>query len=282
MVKTGTSERPDLPLAVVIGAGGMGMSAARRLGQSHRIVMASLVPEQNAQRQQALFEDGIDAVAVECDITDTESVAALAEFVAARGPLRTLAHVAALSPSLGTWREIISVNLVGAAAVERAVLPLAQQGTAAIFVSSLAAHLLAPPGVDVIEVLDNPLAPDFIERLEAVVPVQSPSTAYGLSKFAMNRMCRRRALAWGRRGARIVSLSPGMIATPMGALEFAGASREGKLKLLANSPLAREGTMVETADAIEFLASPRASFITGTDLLVDGGVAAALLFPGET
>jgi len=75
-------------------------------------------------------------------------------------------------------------------------------------------------------------------------------------------------------------MSPGMIATPMGALEFAGASRDVKLKLLELSPLGREGTMVETADAIEFLASARASFITGTDLLVDGGVAAAMRFPG--
>jgi NAD(P)-dependent dehydrogenase (short-subunit alcohol dehydrogenase family) len=282
VVKTGTSERPDLPLAVVIGGGGMGMSTARRLGQSCRIVLASLSAEKNAQRQQALFEDGVDAVAVQCDITDADAVRALADFVAARGPLRTLAHVAALSPSLGDWREIISLNLIGMAHVERAFLPLAQQGTAAIFVSSLAAHLMAPPSPEVVAALDEPLAPDLFERLDAVVPERSSGAAYGLSKFAMNRMCRRRAVAWGRRGARIVSMSPGMIATPMGALEFAGPSRPGKLKLLENSPLSREGTMIETADAIEFLASSRASFITGTDLLVDGGVAAAMLFPGES
>lgn len=280
-MKTGTSERPDLPVAVVVGGGAMGMSAARRLGQSCRIVLASLSGAKNAARQQALFEDGIDAVAVECDITSASSVAKLADFVSERGALRVLAHVAAMSPSMGSWREILSLNLIGAAHVERALLPLASQGAAAIFVSSLAGHPLNPPAPEVIAVLDDPLAPDFFDRLEALVPEPTPGAAYVLSKFALNRICQRRAAAWGRRGARILSMSPGMIATPMGAIEFSGSSREEKLKLLERAPLGREGTMVETADAIEFLASDRASFITGTDLLVDGGVAAAIRFLEE-
>jgi NAD(P)-dependent dehydrogenase (short-subunit alcohol dehydrogenase family) len=279
VVKTGTSERPDLPIAVVIGGGGMGMSTARRLGQHCRVVLASLSAEKNPQREAALKEDGIDAVAVQCDITDPGSVAELAKFVAARGRLRTLAHVAALSPSMGDWTTLMKVNLVGAKLIEAAMLGLAEPHTAAVFVSSLAGHRNEPPSAEVFKVLDDPLAPDFLPRLEALVPEHDSRTAYGLSKIALNRMCRQRAAAWGRKGARIVSMSPGMIATPMGALEFATASREIKLGLLAKTPLGREGTMIETADAIEFLASERASFITGTDLLVDGGVNAALAFP---
>ena len=92
-------------------------------------------------------------------------------------------------------------------------------------------------------------------------------------------MCRRRAAAWGARGARIVSLSPGLIATPMGALEF--AAQPAKRALLPLTPLQREGTMVEIADAVDFLVSDRASFITGTDLLVDGGIHAALREGGD-
>ena len=279
MVKTGTSERPDLPIAVVIGGGGMGMSTARRLGQHCRVVLASLSAEKNPQREAALKEDGIDAVAVQCDITDAGSVAELAKFVAARGRLRTLAHVAALSPSMGDWTTLMKVNLVGAKLIEEAMLGLAEPHTAAVFVSSLAGHRNEPPSAEVFKVLDDPLAPDFLPRLEALVPEHDSRTAYSLSKVALNRMCRQRAAAWGRKGARIVSMSPGMIATPMGALEFATGSREIKLGLLAKTPMGREGTMIETADAIEFLASERASFITGTDLLVDGGVNAALAFP---
>jgi NAD(P)-dependent dehydrogenase (short-subunit alcohol dehydrogenase family) len=278
-MKTGTSERPDLPIALVIGGGGMGMSTARRLGQSCRIVLASLTAEKNAQREAALREDGVDAVAVQCDVTDPASVASLAAFVAERGPLRTLAHVAALSPVMGDWRTLLGINLIGPALMERAMLPLARQGTAAIFVSSLAGHSASQTPSDVVAVLDNPLAPDFFDRLEALVPEKTPGQSYSLSKSALNRMCRRRAAAWGRQGARIVSMSPGMIATPMGALEFSGPNREIKLNLLRRTPLGREGTMIETADAIEFLASDRASFITGTDLLVDGGAAAAMSYP---
>ena len=278
-MKTGTSERPDLPVAVVIGGGGMGMSTARRLGQHCRVVLASLSAEKNPQREAALREDGIDAVAVQCDITDAGSVAELARFVSGRGRLRTLAHVAALSPTMGDWRTLLKVNLVGVVLIERAMLELAGQGTAAVFVSSLAAHRAQAPSADVLELMDDPLAPDFFDRIEALVPEHTSIAAYGLSKAAMNRMCRRRAAAWGRRGGRIVSMSPGLIATPMGAQEFQGPNREHKLGILARTPVGREGTMVETADAIEFLASDRASYITGTDLLVDGGSAAAALFP---
>lgn len=272
-IKTGTSERPDLPIAVVIGGGGMGMSTARRLGQHCRVVLASLSAEKNPQREAALKEDGIDAIAVQCDMTDPRSVADLARIVAERGPLRTLAHVAALSPGMGDWRTLLSVNLVGAKLMEQAMLGLCQQGTAAIFVSSLAGHSGAPPSQEILDVLDDPLRDGFFDKLEALVPSHTSQVAYSLSKQALNRMCQRQATAWGRKGGRIVSMSPGMIATPMGALEFSGPNRDVKLALLARTPLGREGTMIETADAIEFLASDRASFITGTDLLADGGYA---------
>lgn len=253
------------------------MATARRLGQSHRLILASQSAAKNIEREAALREDGIDSTVVECDITDAASVADLKKFVAAQGPLRTLAHVAALSPSAGSWREVMTVNLVGAALLEQACLELVTQGSAAVFVSSSAGHLTVPPAADVLAVLDEPLVPDLFDRLDAVVAVedQTPLQAYRLSKYAMNRMCRLRAPAWGAKGARIVSMSPGPIATPMGARELNGPSREVKLGLMRKLPIAREGTMVETSDAIEFLASDRASYITGTDLLVDGGIVAA-------
>jgi NAD(P)-dependent dehydrogenase (short-subunit alcohol dehydrogenase family) len=275
--RTGSSERVDLPVAVVVGAGGMGMAVARRLGQRHRIVLASLSAGKRAARQEALRAEGHDAVAVQCDITDENSVAELARFVSGHGSFRTLAHVAALSPSMADWRTILRVDLVGPALVERALLPLATQGTAAVFVSSVGAYM-TNPRPEVIAVLDEPLAPDIIEKLEATVREEHTSTlAYLLSKFALNRMCGRFAARWGQRGARIVSMSPGLIATPMGALEF--ENQPQKTGLLDRTPLSREGTMLETADAVEFLASDRASFITGTDLLVDGGIGAVLAYP---
>jgi NAD(P)-dependent dehydrogenase (short-subunit alcohol dehydrogenase family) len=258
------------------------MSAARRLGDHYRLLLADINAARAAERAAAMRDDGYDARGLQCDITDPDSVGRLAEAVAETSGFRALAHVAAKSPSMGTWREILALNLVGAAQVERALLPLAKQGSAAVFVSSVAAHLVRGPAPEVLAVLDDPLAPGFLEALEKLVAEQTPAMAYPLAKLALNRMCARRAAAWGRRGARIVSMSPGMIATPMGALEFTGANREAKLELLERSPLGREGTMIETADAIDFLVSNRASFITGIDLLVDGGVTAVARFPGES
>ena len=276
-MQTGTNERFGLPIALVIGGGGMGMSTARRLGQTHRVVLASLSDGKTAEREAALRADGIDAVAVRLDVTDPDAVAEVAAFVAARGPLRTLAHVAGLSPSMGDWHQVFSVNLIGTALMERACLELAGQGTAAVFVSSSAGHLAEPPAPDIVAVLDDPLRPGFFDRLNEVIAKeeQTPLQAYRLSKWALNRMCRRRVGAWGAKGARIVSISPGLIATPMGAKELGGPAGAVKRERMAKLPLPREGTMVETADAIEFLASDKASYITGTDLLVDGGIVAA-------
>ena len=273
------ASRPDLPIALVVGAGGMSMAIAQRLGQAHRILLASLQAEELEQGRQRLHELGVIASTLVCDITDATSVHALGAAVARIGAVATLVHVAALSPTAGDWRRVMSVNLIGAARIEQTLFPLMAAGGAAIFISSLAAH--APePNADVLAVLDQPLAEDCLSRFEAVVsqPV-SAGLGYSLSKLALNRMVRRRASAWGRRGARILSVSPGLIDTVMGAVEDAHANKETKAAMRSKLPLGRDGSMADIADAVEFLASRRASYITGTDLLVDGGLVAAMRFP---
>jgi len=275
--ETGTSARPDLPLAVIVGSGGMGMAAARRLGQQRRLLVTDVDAAKLDACLAQLKNDGYDARTHVCDLTDAASVAGLAARAAELGPVATLAHVAGLSPSMGNWRQILSVNLIGVHHVLDAFLPLASTGTAAIVISSLAAHMSPGPADEVLAQLDAPLEPGFLDRLASAHGEEiTTQRSYQLSKFAVNRLVRQRASAWGKNGARIVSLSPGLIATPMGALEF--ERQPMKYDLLARTPIKREGTMHEIADAIEFLASARASFISGTDLLVDGGIAAALTF----
>lgn len=273
MPGVGTSERPDLPLAVIVGAGGMGMAVARRLGQSHRILIADRDADHLDRQSAALKVEGYDVATWTCDVTRTDAVGTLARQAAERGPIRTLAHVVGLSPSMGDFRAILSVNLVGAALVADAFLPLMTPRGAAIFISSMAGHLRSFPDLE--PILDAPRAPDFLDRIEqAIGEPPTPSLAYMLSKSTLNRMVRQRTAAWGKAGARIVSLSPGLIATPMGALEF--EKQPMKYDLLAATPLGREGTMPEIADAVEFLASDKASFISGIDLLVDGGLTGTL------
>jgi NAD(P)-dependent dehydrogenase (short-subunit alcohol dehydrogenase family) len=270
----GTSTRPDHPLAVVIGAGALGMAVARRLALGHRVLLADIDGGTAETRARQMRDEGCDASAIACDVTVAQSVADLAAAVADRGGFRALTYVAGLSPSAAGFRAILRVNLMGAARVCEALLPLAGQGSATVLVSSLAAHGYHP-APDVIEVLRDPGAEDLADRLAAVMAEQAiPQLAYPLSKWGMNFYARRQAARWGERGARIVSLSPGLIATPMGALEF--EKSPGKRAMYEKSPLRRECTMIEIADVAEFLVSPRASFISGTDILVDGGLNGAL------
>ena len=276
--KTGVNDRTDLPLALVVGVGGMGMAAARRLGERNRLILTDKDPGRLAQCVTTLATEGHDVIAHACDITEHNAVCELVEKIRATGRLRALGHVAGLSPSMGSWDAIMRVNLVGAALMEQAALSVAEQGTTAVFISSLAAHG-APPAEDIQRILDDPLAEDFLAAVDTAMGGNvTTQQAYQLSKFGMNRMVERRAGAWGKRGARIVSLSPGLIATPMGALEFKNVPI--KYELLEKTPVQREGTMLEIADAIEFLTSDKASFISGTDLLVDGGIAAVLKHGG--
>ncbi len=264
----------DQPLALVVGAcGGLGLACARRLGQRHRLILADVDANRLAAVAEQLADEGLANVALQCDITDDESVAALMRGVGQQGTLSALVHVVGLSPVAGDWRRIMAVNLPGAARVARAALPVMQRG-AAVFVSSLAAHN-AGDASSLNSVLDDPLVPDFMARLTLALDGEpAPVRSYTLSKYGLNRMVRRLAPDWGRVGNRIVSLSPGLIATPMGEREFAASPQ--KWDLLERTPLQRQGSLGEVVDAMEFLVSDRASFITGTDLLVDGGLFAAL------
>lgn len=270
----GTSTRPDHPLAVVVGAGALGMAVARRLALAHRVLLADIdgaAAERNAAQMRG---EGCDAAAIACDATSPSSVAALATAVGDRGGFRALVYVAGLSPSAAGFHAIIQVNLMGAARVCEALLPLATQDSAAVLISSLAAHGYRP-APEVAELLRDAGAADLADRLATAMAEQAiPQLAYPVSKYGMNLYARRQAARWGERGARVVSLSPGLIATPMGALEF--EKSPGKRAMYEKSPLRRECTMLEIADVAEFLVSPRASFISGTDILVDGGLHAAL------
>jgi NAD(P)-dependent dehydrogenase (short-subunit alcohol dehydrogenase family) len=265
------SVRKDLPLAIVVGAcGGMGLAAARRMGQLHQVLLLDIDAAALDRFAAQLRDEGVSAEAAYCDVTDDASVAEV--FLAHTRPLRAVVHVVALSPVSGDWRRIIDVNLCGAARIMRAAMPALQRGVG-IFVSSVAAYrggdlqFLEP-------LLDDPLQADFIDKLERAVRGEiDPTRAYRISKYGLNRLCRIAAAEWGARGNRIVTLSPGLIATPMGDREF--QARSSKWELLQRVPLGRQGGLTEVVDAMEFLCSERASYITGSDLLVDGGLVGA-------
>jgi NAD(P)-dependent dehydrogenase (short-subunit alcohol dehydrogenase family) len=203
---------------------------------------------------------------VRCDLTDRASLEALAARV---DRLDALVVTAGVSPVQADARTVLEVDLVGTARALDVFDPLVGEGTVVVCIASMAAHLGRDHvPADALALLDDPFAAGVVELTD------NPGMAYVMAKLGVMRLVRRKALAWGPRGARCVSVSPGVIDTPMGAQEMAsGSGAEDLMKLGA---FARPGRPAELGSVIAFLCSPGASFITGTDILVDGGVVAAL------
>lgn len=201
---------------------------------------------------------------VRCDVTDRASVAAVAATV---DRLDALVVTAGLSPALAGARAILDVNLAGTATVLDVFDPLVGEGTVGVCLASMAGHL-GDWSAEVLAALDDPVG------APAAGLTDDAATAYLVSKLGVIRLVRRLAVSWGRRGARIASISPGVVATPMGEAEL--ASETGSREIVAMSALGRTARPEEIAAVIAFVCSPAASFLTGTDLLVDGGAIAAL------
>jgi NAD(P)-dependent dehydrogenase (short-subunit alcohol dehydrogenase family) len=264
-------------VAVIVGAGGMGVAIVRRIGAGRTLLLADHDEKSLAATADALRGEGHHVVTRHVDVAEPASVASLAAAAAALGPVTHLVHTAGLSPVQASPAEILRVDLLGVALVldefERVVAPRG----AGVVIASTAAHLVAPlppehegalATTPPAELLALPfLSPDVLEAAGRWNGAQ----AYGLAKRANIVRVRAAALSWGRRGARVNSVSPGVISTSMGRQELAGTWGASMRRLIDNAPAGRVGTPDDVADAVSFLLGPQAGFITGTDLVVDGG-----------
>lgn len=268
------------PKVIITGAaGGMGQACARRLANSHALILADF----NRDRLHALAEtlrdddDAEIAATIYGDIADDLSIGEIAK-AASDGDCTALVHTAGLSPALAGWAAIVRTNLVGTAKLLAAVEPLLSPGFVGIFLSSTARCFTAPPGEALATVLSRPMADDLIQRIAPLLGNEEASraeNAYAYTKAWVSDMAQRRATYWASKGARIVSLSPGFVRTGMTKKEV--VERPDMLKLLNATPLGRWGTVNDIANVVEFILSDKASFITGTDIVIDGGLSARIL-----
>ena len=264
-------------VVVVIGAGSMGQAIARRVGVSATILLADRNPDTANTAAQTLRNAGYTVETAYVDVADRATIDALTATAADLGSVQHVIHTAGLSPAQASPEAIITVDLVGTAHVLEAFGAVIAAGGSGIVIASQAGHMLPPlPAEQNRALVATPAAE--LAQLPLLQPdaVTNSGAAYALAKRANILRVQAESVVWGDRGARLNSLSPGIIMTPLAMDELNGPGGEGYQKMIKASAAGRVGTPDEVAAAAAFLMGRDGAFVTGTDLLIDGGVIAAI------
>jgi NAD(P)-dependent dehydrogenase (short-subunit alcohol dehydrogenase family) len=262
---------------VVIGAGGMGQVIARRLGTGRSVLLADVSEDTLRAGADVLARAGHDVATRQVDVSSRASVAALAAAAREKGEVVQVVHTAGLSPAQAPAAAILAVDLVGVALVLDELGRVVAPGGAGVVIASMAGHMAPPlPPEQEAQLATTPAEELLALPFAGPDRVTDPGAAYALAKRANLLRVQAASGEWGKRGARINSISPGVISTSMGRLELASEVGPIMQAMISASATGRLGTPDDIAAAAAFLLGPEASFITGTDLLVDGGVVAAV------
>ena len=260
------------PHVVTGAARGIGFCSADRLRETGPLLLVDLEPSGLETSAKALETRGAEVEILAGDLTDPAVRAALRARVEARGGFRSLVHSAGVAGSQAGANLILDLNLVASAELLRDFLPLASEGSAVVILASQAGHVFKPHITpEITALVSDPLVEGFKEKAKALLPAawEVASLAYSLSKYGVHQLVAAQARSFGERGARIVSVSPALIETPMGEAER--AEQPAIDALLETAALGRSGQPEEIASVVNFLCSSEASFVTGVDWLVDGG-----------
>ena len=249
----------------------MGGACARVLPVDH-LLLTDLSQGRLASAAAAMESEGLSVSTQVCDVTDATQVAVLVEQSAALGRLSSLVHTAGLSGAMGTSTEILTANLVGSLRILEGFAPLVDEGTVGVITASVSGHRSFTHQYDTL--LESARPDEIISVLDAAGALQFNSrVAYAISKRGLIVGVQQRARAWGERGGRLVSISPGLIGdSNMGELERSTGAES--MAYATQNALGRAGTVRDVAGVVEFLCSPAAAYVTGSDVLIDGGVLA--------
>ena len=261
---------------VVIGAGSIGQAIARIVSAGKHVLLADLRQENADTAAKTLADAGFDVSTTNVDVSSRASVRALVAMAMGLGEIFGLIHAAGVSPTQASPETILKVDLYGTALVLEEVGNVIVSGGAGVVIASQSGHRLPPLTVEQSKALATTRVEDLLS-LSFLQPDQVKDSlhAYQLSKRGNSLRVMAEAVRWGKRGARVNTISPGIIITPLARDELSGPRGEGYRRMIDLSAAGRAGTPDEVGTVAALLMGPDGGFITGSDILMDGGVTAA-------
>jgi NAD(P)-dependent dehydrogenase (short-subunit alcohol dehydrogenase family) len=263
-------------VVVVIGPGSIGQAIARRVSAGKRVVLADLRPENAAAAAKVLGDAGFDVATATVDVSSRESVRALVQTATALGDVTGVIHAAGVSPTQAPPAAILAVDLYGTALVLEEFGNVIARGGAGVVIASQSGHRLGALTAE----QDRALATTPADELLGLPMLQPAAVkdslhAYQLAKRGNALRVMAEAVRWGKRGARVNTISPGIIFTPLARDELTGPRGAGYRRMIELCPVGRGGTPDEVGVVGALLMGPDGAFISGSDFLMDGGVTAA-------
>ncbi len=270
---------PMKDVMIVTGAGQIGMAIARRMGHDKKIVLGDKNLKHARTIAETMVEAGFDVAVAEMDISSRKSILDLIAGAQKYGDISMVVNAAGVSPSQASIETILKVDLYGTAVLLEEVGKVIKKGGVGITISSQSGHRMPALGEEVDELLAcTPV--DELLKLDALQSGRIRDTlhAYQMAKRCNVKRVMAEAVKWGARGARINSISPGIVVTPLAIDEFNGPRGDFYKNMFAKCPAGRPGTADEIANVAELLMSERGAFITGADFLIDGGATASYFY----
>ena len=266
-------------VTVVIGAGLIGLAIARRISAGKHVLLADIRPENAQAAAKVLSDAGFDGSTATTDVSSRASVHALAEQAAAIGHVAGVIHAAGVSPSQASPATILAVDLYGTALVLEEIGNVIAPKGAGVVIASMSGHRLGALTAEQNAALAMTPADQLLSLpMLKLEQVKDSLHAYQLSKRGNALRVMAEAVRWGKRGARVNTISPGIVITPLAKDELNGPRGGGYRRMLDLCPAGRAGTPDEVATLAALLLGPDGAFITGSDFLIDGGVTASYWF----
>ena len=264
---------------LVTGAGQIGLAIARRMGAGMKIVIATRRLESGKRVAELLNNAGFDAAATQMDLGKRESIVSAIAMAQEFGPVTMLVNAAGVSPSQASIEQILRVDLYGTSVMLEEVGRVIAPGGVGVTISSQSGWRMPALTPEEDELLATPPADELL-KLDMLQPgnIRDTLHAYQMAKRCNVKRVMAESVKWGERGARINSISPGIIVTPLALDEFNGPRGGFYKNMFAKCPAGRPGTADEVANVAELLMGSKGAFITGADFLTDGGATASYFY----